>query len=292
MMSTNSGVELVADAHALLGEGPVWDARTGRLIWTDILSNRLHQFDPRSDDRSVLVSQPVGALVLRRRGGHIAAVRDGFATVDIDTGALDVLWPVEADIATNRMNDGKCDPVGRLWAGTMNDDAAPGRGALYRLDLDHQITRVVSSTSISNGLAWSNDNRTMYYIDSGLERIDAFDFDLGTGEIDWARTVAAFQPQDGRPDGMTIDAEGYLWVAMAGGWSVRRYAVDGRLDREVHVPARLVTSCAFGGPDLRDLYITTAGYDVTANDSAQPHAGGLFRHRPGVQGLPAEAYGA
>jgi sugar lactone lactonase YvrE len=286
-----SPAELVVDARAQLGEGPLWDPRSGRLLWTDILGQEVHQFDPSSGrDSAVHVDQPVGAMAVRARGGHVAAIREGFAGLDIDSGQLDLIAPVEETLPHNRMNDGKCDPAGRFWAGTMDDGGAAGQGALYRLDADHSVARVLDGVSISNGLAWSADGKTMYYIDTGLERVDAFAYDLASGRIERTRTVVAFPPGDGRPDGMAIDIEGYLWIALSGGWAVRRYRTDGRLDREVKVPARLVTSCAFGGHDLSDLYITTAGYDVADGDTAQPHAGGLFRYRAAVSGTAPQAY--
>lgn len=284
-------VSLVADAHASLGEGPVWDEGSHRLVWTDILGGTVHAFDPVTGcDMAVSVDQPVGAIVARSAGGYVAAVRDGFATIDLETGSIETFAAVESDEPGNRMNDGKCDRAGRFWAGTMADDATPGRGALYRLDVDGTVSRIRSGVTVSNGLAWSADDSTMYYIDTGLDRIDAFAFDLATGQIGRAEPFVAFDPSEGRPDGMTIDAEGYLWVAIAGGWCVRRYGPGGRLDREVAIPARLVTSCAFGGDDLADLYVTTAGYDVTPGEPLQPHAGGLFRLRPGAPGLAPNPY--
>jgi sugar lactone lactonase YvrE len=291
MIRDLGAVELVVDAHARVGEGPLWDQRSNRLLWTDVLGGFVHEFDPTTDQEAVTeVGQPVGAIATRLSGGYVAAVRDGFATLDLASGELGVFAEVELNQPTNRMNDGKCDAAGRFWAGTMADDAGAGRGALYRLEANHQVTKVLNGTTISNGLDWSPDASRMYYIDTGLDRIDAYAFDLATGEIEPAGTTVAFDPADGRPDGMAVDAEGFLWVALVGGWCVRRYHVSGRLDREVFVPARLVTSCAFGGHDLGDLYITTAGYDVKPDDSAQPHAGGLFRFRPGVSGLAPNLY--
>jgi sugar lactone lactonase YvrE len=284
-------VELVVDAHAQVGEGPVWDPRQQRLLWTDIIGREVHVFDPVSGrDIAVPVDQPVGAIALRSAGGYVAAVQDGFAELDLESGQLALLAPVEKGLLDNRMNDGKCDRAGRFWAGTMAVDATHERGALYRLDPDHHVTCVLGGVTISNGLAWSADDSTMYYVDTGHDRVDAFDFDIASGRISRRRTLVAFEAADGRPDGMTLDADGYLWIALAGGWCVRRYGADGTLDREVRLPVRLVTSCIFGGEDLGDLYITTGGYDVAPDDPAQPNAGGLFRHRPGVFGLPPDAY--
>ncbi len=284
-------VELVVDGHALVGEGPTWDAVLRCLLWTDILGHAVHVFDPTLGvDRQVAVEQPVGAIVPRAGGGHVVAIRDGFATVDLASGRLEMLAAVERAIATNRMNDGKCDRHGRFWAGTMADDATVGRGALYRLDPDHRVTRILGDITISNGIAWSADDRTMYYVDTGRDRIDAFDFDPASGTVDRRRTLVAFDPSEGRPDGITVDAEGALWVAFAGGWCIRRYRMDGVLDQEVALPVRLVTSCAFGGDDLGDLYVTSGSYDVAPDDLGQPHAGGLFRFRPGVAGVAPSTF--
>jgi sugar lactone lactonase YvrE len=195
--------DLVLDARATLGEGPVWDDRTGTLLWVDILQGLVHRYSPETQQDEVLaVGQPVGAVASRQRGGLVLAVRDGFALFD-DRG-FRLVSLVEADRPTNRMNDGKCDPTGRFLAGTMDVDAQPGRGALYRLDPDHSVTTLIRGVTISNGLAWSADHRTMYYIDSSIQGVDAFDYDLDSGRIKSnRRTVAQIPASFGMPDGMT-----------------------------------------------------------------------------------------
>jgi sugar lactone lactonase YvrE len=196
--------------------------------------------------------------------------------------------PVEADVPTNRMNDGKCDPGGRFWAGTMAFEVTPGAAALYRLDPDLQVTRVVSGVTLSNGLGWSLDGRQMFYIDSMSHGVDVFDFEPADGSLGERRRLITIAPDEGLPDGMTVDAEGCLWVALHGSGSIRRYTPDGHVDRVVRVPPTMVTSCAFGGPDLTDLYITTMNLGLSEEARrAQPLAGGLFRCQPGVRGLPA-----
>jgi sugar lactone lactonase YvrE len=288
-------VELVLDAHARVGEGPVWDDASGTLVWVDIMGNAVHRYDPATDqDHAIDVGQPVGAAVLRRQGnGLVLALRDGFGLLDESSGQVQLVAPVEADVPTNRMNDGKCDPGGRFWAGTMAFEVTPGAAALYRLDLDLQVTRVLSGVTLSNGLGWSADGRQMYYIDSTTQGVDVFDFDPADGRLGQRRRLITVPPAEGLPDGMTVDAEGGLWVALHGSGTIRRYTLDGRVDRVVRVPPAMVTCCAFGGPDLADLYITTMSLGLSEEGRrAQPLAGGLFRCRPGVHGLPAHRFAA
>ncbi len=278
--------ELLVDARSTLGEGPVWDDVERRLWWVDILEGVVHRTDvDTGDDEIFPVGQFVGAVGLRQAGGLVAAVRDGFATFDPRRGRLDLVADLQNEARTLRMNDGKVDPGGRFWAGMMAVDHRPGAGTLYRLDADLTVTPMVPGTSISNGLDWSPDRTTMYYIDSTPRRVDRFAYDVTTGAIAERATVIAIREGGGWPDGMTVDADGFLWVALWDGWGVERYAPDGRLDRRVEVPAAQASSCAFGGPDLDLLFITTAqeGYPPGGMPD-QPHAGGLFVCRPGVRG--------
>jgi sugar lactone lactonase YvrE len=278
--------ELFVDAHAALGEGPVWDDRENCLWWVDILGEAIHRTDPSSRrDEVVPIGQYVGAVALRASGGLVAAVRDGFVAVDPASGRLDLLAPVEVHDPATRMNDGKVDPAGRFWAGTMGVDPRPGAGTLYRLDADLRVTAVLPGTTISNGLDWSLDGRTMYYIDTPTRRVDRFAFDSASGALAGRAPAVAIREGAGGPDGMTVDAEGYLWVALWDGWAVERYSPDGRLDRRVEVPAQQASSCAFGGPDLDMLFITTAQEGFPPGGLPdQPHAGGVFVCRPGVRG--------
>jgi sugar lactone lactonase YvrE len=278
--------DLLVDAHANLGEGPVWDDREGWLWWVDILGEAIHRTDPATGrDDTVPVGQLIGAVVVRASGMLVAAVREGFVAVDPASGRIELLAPVEADDRTTRMNDGKVDPAGRFWAGTMGVDHRPNAGALYRLDPDLRVTAMVPRTTISNGLDWSPDARTMYYIDTPTRRVDRFDFDPSTGAITGRAPAIPIREGAGSPDGMTVDADGYLWVALWDGWAVERYSPDGRLDRRVEVPVQQASSCAFGGPDLDQLFITTAQEGFPPGGMPdQPHAGGLFVCRPGVRG--------
>lgn len=284
-------VELALDARAELAEGPSWFGDRQRLLWVDIMAARVHLFDPATgDDRSIDVGQPVGAVVPAEDGRVALALRDGFALLGLDDGRLEHVADVERDVTGNRMNDGKCDRAGRFWAGTMALSAEPGAGALYRLDADRRAHRMVAGVGISNGLGWSLDDRLMYYIDTLQHRVDVFDFDAATGAIANRRPFAAVEAP-GAPDGMTVDAEGGLWVAVWGGGRVLHYLPDGTLQGTISLPVSQPTSCCFGGPDLRDLYITTARENLVPDQRArQPLAGSLFRCRPGVGGQPTRAY--
>jgi sugar lactone lactonase YvrE len=271
--------ELVADAHAQLGEGPLWDARTSELLWVDILAGVVHRFDPATGaDRAFEAGSYVGAVVPRARGGYALAVAAGFALAT-DDGEVTPLAEVGHDDAL-RMNDGACDTAGRFWAGSMRLDETTGGGCLYRLDADHRVEEICRDVTISNGIAWSPDDTLLYYVDTPTSAIDVFDFDAGTGTPSERRVLTTV---DGFPDGLVVDAEGFLWVAFWGGGQVRRYSPQGELAEVVEVPAAHTTKCAFGGPGLTELYITTA-------EGEEPHAGGLFVARPGVIGLPARAY--
>lgn len=284
-------VELMLDAKAELAEGPCWLADRERLLWVDIKAGRVHLFDPRTgDDRSVDVGQPVGAAVPADDGRLALALRDGFGMLDLETGRTESIADVEREVPGNRMNDGKCDSAGRLWAGTMAVPPRPGAGALYRLEAGRGVEQVLTDVGISNGLGWSPDDRLMYYVDTLEGRVDVFDFDAGTGAIVNRRPFAIIE-RPGAPDGMAIDAGGGLWIALWGGGRVVHYLPDGTLADTIEVPVAQPSSCGFGGEDLRDLYITSAWQDLTPEQRRdQPAAGGIFRCRPGVAGAPTRPY--
>ena len=281
--------ELLLDARAELAEGPCWLADRQRLLWVDIMAGHVHLLDPATgEDRTVEVGQPVGAATPADDGRLALAVRDGFALLDLDSGRVESIADVERDVAGNRMNEGKCDSAGRFWAGTMAMDGRRGAGALYRLDHRRHVERMLDGVGISNGLGWSADDRLMYYIDTREDRVDVFDFDPGAGTIANRRQFAVIDGP-GHPDGMAVDVEGGVWVALWGGGRIVRFRPDGTIAGDVAVPAAQTSSCCFGGPDLRDLYITTAWQHVPP-ERREPHAGSLFHCRPGVAGQPARAY--
>lgn len=293
-MDMGGKLELALDAKAALGEGPLWDEETQRLYWVNILESKLNVFDPATGGNEAIdVGQYIGAAVLGSPGEAIVALHRGFYSLDLQTGRLQEIHDPEADKPDQRFNDGKCDALGRFWAGTMPLSGGNPTGKLYRLDPDLRVTAMLDGIGCSNGLAWTSDNKTMYYIDSPTKKVMAYDYDLEKGEIRNPRTVVTIPEGGGVPDGMTIDTDGHLWVAQWGGWQVSKWNPHtGELLGKIAVPAAQVTSCAFGGADLDELYITTArtGLD-DAKLADQPHAGGIFRIRTGAKGLPANRFG-
>lgn len=286
-------VELALDIRTELGEGPLWDDRAQRLLFVDIMRGHVHEFDPLSGvDRVVEFPWPVGAVALYEGGDWLLAAAGGFYRADPTTGTTGLVAPVEADLPGNRMNDGYVDARGRFWAGTMGMNRVRNVGTLYRLDPDGSVYPMVTPVSTSNGIDWSLDNRIAYYIDTPTGRVDQFDFDLATGTLTNRRPLVEIPSTDGSPDGLIVDADGFIWVCLWKGAAVRRYAPDGRLDMVIPTPAAQTTKCAFGGAALDELFITSAWTGLTdAERAAQPMAGGLFRCRPGVKGRIPNRFG-
>jgi sugar lactone lactonase YvrE len=291
-MDVIADVELALAAGADLGEAPSWDAEERLLIWVDITAGIAHRFDPITGrDETFEIGQPVGAAVPTASGRLALAVRDGFRLLDPGSGRTDPLAEVEATDPPTLMNDGKCDREGRFWAGTKDAEGRRPLGSLYRLDADLRLERVLSGVTISNGLGWSPDGQSMYYIDSATYGVDVLDFDPGPGAVSNRRRLVKLPGPWGLPDGMTVDEEGFLWVAFWGGSTVRRLSPEGDVTSVVELPVTHVTSCAFGGEDLADLYVTSGRAGLSAEQLRhQPAAGGLFRLRPGVRGLPEHAF--
>jgi sugar lactone lactonase YvrE len=286
-------VELVLDARATLGEGPCWDPRTQRLYWVDILAPAVHVYDPATgDDQVIAVPRHIGCLALRESGGAVVALQDGFAELDLESGQVTPIPGPGVGQEGVRFNDGKCDPSGRFWAGTMAYGQLPGAGALYCLDTERTVRLQVPGVTCSNGLTWSLDGRRMYYIDTPTHEIAVFDYDCATGAIANRRIAVAIPPAQGLPDGMTIDGEGMLWVAFWGGHAVARFDPErGRCLEAIPVPVTCPSSVCFGGPQLDELYITSASVALTPEArAAEPEAGGLFCVRPGVCGVAMERY--
>ena len=285
---TDSSVPLhltaVSGDPGALSEGPRWDGEKQELLWVDVLGRRLHRATVGPDgglDRimSMSFACDVGAAAPTVFGGWVLAAGVGFLYVSPDGNIQELAQP-EAGRGDVRMNDGACDPQGRFWAGTMAYDESPGEGALYRLELDGACTKVLGGLSISNGIGWSPDGRTMYLADSGTRRIDAFDFSPTDGSIDGRRTVVQIADSKAAPDGLTVDDEGCIWVALWDGGEVRRYDAGGRLLATVPLPVDRPTSCAFGGPDQATLFVTTARVGLSPSAlQRQPEAGRLFAIR-------------
>ncbi len=279
---------LVLDQKATLGEGPSWDAPSKKLYWVDIMQKKVFIYDRATGtNQTVQLDQMPGAIVPRTSGGAVVALESGFYALNLENGDLALLADPEKDIPDNRFNDGKCDPKGRFWAGTMTTKQMAPVGSLYCLDTDLSYKRMVSGVGCSNGLAWSPDQKTMYFIDSITKQVAAFDYDLSTGSIFSRRAVVTIPEGGGVPDGMTIDNEGMLWVAQWGGYQVSRWnPATGEMIGRIPIPAAHVTSCTFAGDNLDELYITTARAGVSDEAlTKQPYAGGLFMAKPGVRGI-------
>jgi sugar lactone lactonase YvrE len=286
-----TSAEIVLDAGDQLGEGPVWDDLRDELVRVDISRGLVHGWSPSTGSAWTReYDGEVGAALPRAgRDGLVVAV--GHRIV-LDEGERSrVLARVEENLPANRFNDCKCDPQGRLWAGTMTNDPAAGKAALYRLEPGGEIERVVAGTTISNGIAWSLDGERMYFIDSTAQRVDLFDFDSGSGAISDRRAFAEIDPADGTPDGMALDAEGGVWVCLFGGGAVRRYGEDGALEAVIPMPVTNPTSLAFGGPGLRTAYVTSARHELSSEQlAAEPEAGAVLALEPGVAGLPVNRF--
>jgi|SRR6185503_8411044 len=284
-------IDIVLPHKCLLGEGPVWDFRRKVICWVDILNGEIHQYAPWSKEHQVIwVGQMIGAAVLCSDGHFLTALKNGFGFVNRETHEVSMLANPESHLPGNRFNDGKCGPDGRFWAGTMSHADEPEKGSFYMFDKDHSVTKKIDRISISNGMAWSADDKTFYYIDTPTYAVAAYDFDKRTGEISRKRIVIRIPNEDGSPDGMTIDNEGMLWIAHWDGWQITRWnPATGEKLAAIKMPAARITSCAFGGDDFGDLYITSARTGLKESQLAnQPLAGSLFVIKNiGVKGLPA-----
>ena len=274
-----------------LGEGPIWSIEEQALYWVDIYGKCIERFVPQSNQRETFhLACQVGAAAFRKRGGFVLATDQGFAFWDGHSETIEWISNPERDKPLYRFNDGKVDPVGRFWAGTMYDGPQQHprpAGSLYRLDPDGSISLRSSGVLISNGIGWSPDHRTMYYTDSIRKTIYAYDYDPVTGEIANRRNFAHTPDEPGEPDGLTVDNQGFVWSARWNGWKVTRYSPEGKLDCEIKVPAACPSSVMFGGSDMKDLFITSAWKELTAEErNFQPLAGNLFMVHVEVPGSP------
>ena len=277
--------EQVTPPVAYHAEGPVWSERWGGLRWVDLLAGDVLSLARDGSVERRHVGKVAAALRPRRGGGAVLALERGFA-LEAPDGTVTPLPELWSDTSV-RMNDGGCDPDGRFYCGSMAYDTRPGAGSLYRLDADGSASVVLRDVTISNGLAWSPDGTRAYYVDTPTQRIDVFDYSRDEG-LTRRRPFVRIDEKDGRPDGLTVDEEGAVWVALYGGAAVHRYAADGALDMIVRVDARRATACAFGGARLDTLYITTSRENVAPGDD--PLAGALFRAHVGVRGLPTHEF--
>lgn len=270
--------EQLTPALAAHGEGPVWWHDWGGLRWVDMLAGDVLSLDSSGDVERMHVGEVAAALRPRRSGGMVVATEHDFVLVEDTVRTLATAF---TDPAV-RFNDGGCDLDGNFYCGTMRYDAGPGGGSLFRLTADYKVEVVLRGVTISNGLAWTPDGDTAYYVDTATNRIDVLDRDLSN-----RRPFVEIAAEDGSPDGLTLDAEGGVWVALWEGGAVHRYSADGRLEEVIGLPVAKVTACTFGGANLDELYITTSCHGET---DPHPAAGALFRVRPGVAGLPASTF--
>ncbi|ATL31827.1 SMP-30/gluconolactonase/LRE family protein [Streptomyces formicae] len=278
--------EVAVREQAVLGEGPTWDPAAGHLVWVDILASRVHTYAPATGRRTVMATeQHVGAAKPRAGGGLVVNLRDGVGLYGPGGASFD--WLVRDPVPGRRGNDAAVAPDGALWAGTMRYDEAPGGGGLARVAPDGTVTAQPGEVTVSNGTGWSPDGRLMYYVDSPTRRVDVFDYDPDSQRSLNRRPFASIEEGEGFPDGLTVDAEGRVWVALWDGAEVRAYAPDGRLDHAVALPVRRPTACAFGGRDLRDLYVTTAR---TGLDRPHPLSGSVLVVPDAGRGMPGVAF--
>lgn len=285
-------VDVVNARPHLLGECPLWDHRTGRLLWIDSLKQCVYSLDRvTGEEEAIELPVRIGSIGLRQDEGLIAGTKAGFATIDIATGSFEIVAPVEADMDSNRLNDGKCDPAGRFWCGSMNETFAGPTGALYRLDSDFQATRMFDDVIVSNGIAFSPQADRMYFADSRREIVYRFAYDAESGELANRETFINFQDAGiGRADGATVDSDGNYWCALVFGGAIGCFDRNGKLVEKIELPVTHPTMCAFGGSELDILYVTSATCLLDDPD-AEPEAGKLFAITGlGARGLPEPVF--
>lgn len=279
---------LIYQNNTILGEGPLWDFRIEKLVWVDIMKGLIHFFDPKTNNNTThLFGHHVSAIVMREKGGYVLACDRGFAFYNPDNKQVEWLDDPEEHKKLNRFNDGKCDPQGRFWAGTMEFNAGNPNGALYCLEADLSWNLKLDNIYVSNGMDWSADATEMYYIDSPTRKIQCYSFDARTGNIVFKKNITEIPESLGFPDGMTVDENGNLWVAIYRAGKVQCFnAATGQLIEEIQVPTSLVSSCCFGGNKLDTLFITT----IAEGNEEDPLAGGLFAIKPGVKGVHSNLF--
>lgn len=284
--------ELVLPCQNRLGEGPIWSVEEQALYWVDIVAPAVHRFRP-SDGTHNHWAMPehVGSLSMREAGGLVVALKSGFGLFDPESGAVRMINDAEADKLDHRFNDGRCDRQGRFFAGSLTHSEDAPVGCLWRLDADHRATPVLNGITIANGLCWSPEGDTMYFVDTPTREIRAYDYDRTSGTPGNPRVLVTIDPEGGWPDGSITDSEGCIWNAEWDGARVVRYTPEGEVDRVVRVPARRATCAAFGGPDLKTLYITSAWDRMSQAEREEwPLSGHLFAIEVDVPGLPDPKY--
>ncbi len=293
-VKSSRSAQLEYEIHSLLGEGAFWNYKSQELYWIDIDGKQIHIYDPGTKtNRSFPTPSRVGTVVPQTDSTAVIALEDGIYIINTENGNIQVLSDVEKEMTYNRFNDGKCDPNGNLWVGSMHLEQMAPMGSVYKISATGETTKMIDSVTISNGIVWTKDATTMYYIDTTTQNIQAFDFDVTTSTLSNERIAVRISETIGFPDGMAIDEEDMLWVGLWNGNAVGRFdPKTGELISKIEVPAHNVTSCAFGGKNLDKLYITTASVDMTEDEKTKyPLAGSLFVADPGVKGVPGQFFG-
>lgn len=286
-------VTIAYQVDAALGEGAIWNHETNELFWIDIEGKSLNMLDPKTkQNRSFSTASHIGTVVPKNKDEALVALVDGIYAMNLNTGQTEVFADMKDVLTGCRLNDGKCDPAGRLWVGSMNWQQEKGKADLFMIQNDRSVTTKIDSVTISNGIVWTKDKKTMYYIDTPTSQIKAYDYDNATGNISNGRVAVEVSTDLGFPDGMTIDAEDMVWVGMWNGNAVIRFnPKTGKLLQKIEVPAHNVTSCAFGGDNLETLFITTAKLDMTNEEHKKyPFAGSVFKVNPGVKGVKSNFF--
>lgn len=287
--------ELEYKIESQLGEGAIWNYKTQEFYWIDIEGKLLHIYNPETkENRSFTTLSRIGTVVPYTQNEVVVALEDGIYKLNINTGAVSLLSDVEAQMTENRFNDGKCDPLGNLWVGSMHLKQSKPHASLYKVNDQGEAIKMVDSVTISNGIVWTSDAKTMYYIDTPTSKIMAYDYDINTGTISNKRVAVEISLEDGYPDGMTIDSEDMLWVGLWNGNAIAHFnPKTGELISKIKVPAHNITACAFGGENLDILYITTARIDMTPEElDSLPLSGSVFKVVPGVKGVKASFFGS
>jgi sugar lactone lactonase YvrE len=296
MVSANGSEtpEVVIPYACQLGECPVWDATNERILWVDIIAGEIHQYLSATGEHRVFkAGQIIGSFALCTSGRVLVGFQNGFAFVDLETGTVEWLTEGEVTKPDTRFNDGKCDAAGRFWTGTMSLSRKQGAGSLYAIEADRSIVIKIPEVTVSNGLAWSPDNTKFYFIDTATRQVAAYDYDIETGSLANKKIAVTIPIEMGKPDGMTIDTEGMIWIALWDGWCVTRWnPYTGKLLQTIQLPVARVTSCTFGGKELNSLYITTANTGLSGDErKKQPLAGCVFViENIGCKGVPTSLF--
>lgn len=287
-----AGVDVAIAGADVLGECPLWNEREQALYWVDSRAPAVHRFGPGGKRERFSMPEIVGSIAFRETGGLLVALQTGVYTFDPESGARTPLFAPKDELQTNRFNDGRCDRRGRFWVGTMSDVSREPLGTLYCVSRGGASRKAFGEVIVPNSIGWSPDDTRMYFADTYRQTIYRFDFDAEAGELKNRQVFSDISGQPGRPDGSAVDADGCLWNCEYAGGRVVRYAPDGRIDRVVTLPVANPTCCAFGGSDLRTLYVTSARQRLSPEQLAsQPLAGSVFAFDAGVSGLPEARFG-